>query len=70
MYCPSRPSIAEKPRVWIAKFGGTGWDLAADGKRIVTLMPVEGLGARQLQNHVIFLENFSDELQRRVPAGK
>ena len=28
--------VAEKPRVWIAKLGGTEWDLAADGKRVVS----------------------------------
>ena len=26
--------VAEKPRVWIAKLGGTQWDLAPDGKRV------------------------------------
>jgi hypothetical protein len=23
--------VAEKPRVWLAKFGGTEWDLSPDG---------------------------------------
>jgi len=26
--------------------------------------------ARQTQNHVIFLENFFDEVRRKVPTGK
>jgi hypothetical protein len=28
---------AEKPRVWIAKLGGTQWDLAPDGKRVAVV---------------------------------
>jgi len=34
------------------------------------LMAAEGPEAQQSQNHVIFLENFSDELRRRAPAAK
>jgi hypothetical protein len=45
-------------------------DLAPDGKRIVALMPVETPEAQQAQSHVIFLENFFDELRRKVPVGK
>ena len=46
-------------------------DLAPDGKRIVALMPAaETKGAQKAQNHVIFLENFFDELRRKVPMGK
>jgi hypothetical protein len=44
--------------------------LAPDGKRIVTLMTVGAPESQQPQNHVIFLENFFDELRRRVPTGK
>jgi len=33
-------------------------------------MPVETPEAQQAQNHVIFLENFFDEVRRRVPTGK
>jgi hypothetical protein len=33
-------------------------------------MPVENDAAKQTQNHVIFLENFYDELRRKVPAEK
>lgn len=46
------------------------YDLAPDGKRVVALMPVATPEAQQTQNHVIFLENFSDELRRKVPMGK
>jgi Tol biopolymer transport system component/predicted Ser/Thr protein kinase len=69
---------ADKPRVWsekrLADFGMVGtasYDLAPDGKRVAALMPVEAPGAQQAQNHVIFLENFFDELRRKVPlSGK
>jgi hypothetical protein len=30
-------------------------------------MPVETPEAQRTQNHVIYLENFADELQRKVP---
>jgi hypothetical protein len=33
-------------------------------------MPAEKPEAQQSQNHIIFLENFFDELSRQVPAGK
>jgi len=69
--------VPGKPRVWsdrrLADFGTVGfnnYDLAPDGKRIAALMPVESPEAQQTQSHVIFLENFADELQRKVPAGK
>jgi serine/threonine protein kinase/Tol biopolymer transport system component len=67
--------VAEKPRVWsdkrIADVGGLpNYGLAPDGKRIAALMPAETPQAQMAQNHVIFLENFFDELRRRVPTGK
>jgi serine/threonine-protein kinase len=67
--------VPDKPRVWsgkqLANLGIIGnYDLAPDGKRIAALMPVEGPEAPQAQNHVIFLMNFADELQRKVPSGK
>jgi len=68
--------LADKPRLWsdkrIANVGGLpNYGLAPDGKRIVALMPVEAPGEQQAQNHVIFLENFFDELRRKVPlSGK
>jgi serine/threonine protein kinase len=62
--------VAEKPRVWLSKLGGTQWDLAPDGKRMAVLTPVE-TGERPKQDHeIVFLENFFDELRRRVPLNK
>ena len=69
--------LADKPRLWSEKqIGGSvnvakNIDLAPDGKRIVALMSAtEAKGAQESQNHVVFLENFSDELQRKVPSSK
>jgi Tol biopolymer transport system component len=62
--------VADKPRVWIAKIGGTQWDLAPDGKRVVVLTPVETAEAPRQEHEVVFLLNFFDELRRRVPLGK
>ena len=50
--------------------GGINYDVAPDGKRIVALMPAEAPEAQKAQNHVIFLENFFDELRRKVPVSK
>ncbi len=67
---------ADKPRMWSEKqlggdFGGVlNVDLAPDGKRIAALMPVETAEAQKAQNHVTFLENFSDELRRKAPVSK
>jgi hypothetical protein len=44
--------------------------LSRDGKHIAALMPVETAEAQNAQSHVIFLENFSDELRRKVPVSK
>jgi Tol biopolymer transport system component/tRNA A-37 threonylcarbamoyl transferase component Bud32 len=62
--------MAEKPRVWIAKVGGTDWDLAPDGKRVLVLTPVESAEASKQEHEVVMLLNFFDELRRRVPTGK
>ena len=68
--------VADKPRVWSEKqiggsiIAGKNVDLAPDGKRIVALMPVETAEAQKAQNHVIFLENFFDEVRRKVPISK
>jgi hypothetical protein len=68
--------VADKPRLWSEKplaqtlANGSNYDLAPDGKRLVVFMPVEGPKTQQTQNHVIFLENFFDELRRKVPTGK
>ncbi len=62
--------VPEKPRVWIAKLGGTMWDLAPDGKRVIVVMPAESARAPNRDHEVVFLENFFDYLRQRAPAGK
>ncbi len=67
--------VADKARLWsekrVANRGtNPSYDVAPDGKRIAALMPVEGAEGQKPQNHLIFLENFFDELRRRVPVGK
>jgi serine/threonine-protein kinase len=64
--------VADKPRVWSEKqLGGVvnftrNVDLAPDGKRIAALMPSGTAEDQKAQNHVIFLENFFDEVSRRT----
>jgi Tol biopolymer transport system component len=67
--------VADKPRMWSEKqIGGTigtkNVDLAPDGKRVAAIMPVETAEGQKAQNHVIFLENFFDEVRRKVPVSK
>jgi Tol biopolymer transport system component len=59
--------VAEKPRVWISKLGGTAWDLAPDGKRVLVLTPAKSAEAPKQEHEVVFLENFFDYLRQRVP---
>jgi serine/threonine-protein kinase len=64
----------EKPRVWVEKqmadtqLNGYNYDIAPDGKRVVALMPAETPEAKQSRSQVVFLENFVDELKRKVPV--
>ncbi len=68
--------VAEKPRVWskqsvaLTMSGAVGaqYDVAPDGKRIVVATYAGG-SPQQDAGHVIFLENFADELQRKVPLN-
>ena len=67
--------VAEKPRLWSeAKLGGISGlrniGIAPDGKRFAAFMPAAGQESPQVQNQVVFLENFVDELRRNVPTGK
>jgi dipeptidyl aminopeptidase/acylaminoacyl peptidase len=59
--------VAGKPRVWIAKLGGTDWDLAPDGKRALVVTPAESAEAPKPEHEVVFLENFFNYLRQRVP---
>jgi hypothetical protein len=68
--------LPDNPRVWSDKqladpgVAGINYALSPDDKRIAALMPAVAGGQEQAQSHVIFLEDFFDELRRRVPAPK
>jgi hypothetical protein len=69
--------VAGKPRVWADRklVGGPAdslrnVDLAPDGKRIAALMLADVPDSQQTHSHVVFLENFFDELRLRVPRVK
>jgi Tol biopolymer transport system component/tRNA A-37 threonylcarbamoyl transferase component Bud32 len=67
--------VVEKPRVWskqnvaLALSGvvGAQYDVALDGERIA--VSTYASSTQQGTGHVIFLENFIDELQRKMPLG-
>jgi WD40 repeat protein len=62
--------VAEKPRVWIAKLGGTLFDVAPDGRRVAVLAPVAAADAPKQEHQVVLLLNFFDELRRRAPVSR
>ena len=62
--------VADKPRVWLAKYMGNSYDLSADGKRLVAIVPEHAATAPQVEHELVFLQNFFDELRRKVPVGK
>jgi hypothetical protein len=54
----------------LASLGGAlGVDLAPDGKRLLMLTAASG-SAPHAERTLIFVQNFFDELRRRVPIGK
>jgi hypothetical protein len=65
--------VTDKRRLWSEKaLANTvnfskNFDLAPNGKRVVAVMPAEG---GEAQHHVVFLENFFDELRRRAPVKR
>ena len=61
--------LAEKPRVWLAKAGGSAVELSPDGKRLVVQAQADPADSPKA-HEVVLLLNFADELRRRVPAGK
>jgi len=67
--------VAEKPRAFsethLPQLGNIRgqFDVAPDGKRVVVLTYKDG-SAQLGSSHVIFLQNFADELKRKVPVGK
>jgi serine/threonine-protein kinase len=61
--------VADKPRVWLERPGSTDFDLSPDGKRVAVVAPVAGTEGPKPEHEVAFLQNFFDELRRRVPLN-
>jgi hypothetical protein len=63
--------VPGKPRVWLDKLGlaAVAFDLAPDAKHVVVLTTATGGDAARPEHSVMFLQNFFDELRRRVPVG-
>jgi Tol biopolymer transport system component len=66
--------IADKPRLWTETrladtvLSGRNLDIAPDSKRFLALMPAGADDDQRAQSHVIFLQNFADEIGRRLAA--
>jgi hypothetical protein len=59
----------EKPRVLATTPGAApGFDIAPDG-RLLMMMPTIADGSKT-DHTLMFVQNFYDELRRRVPVGK
>ncbi len=59
--------VEEKPRVWLAKVGGVANDISLDDKRLLILSRADSTGPPQTEHVIVLVENFLDELRRRVP---
>jgi len=66
--------VPGKARVWSEKqvfyTGNLNLDLAPDGKRFAVFPMPEAAGGEQGSVDVVFLQNFLDELKRRIPGTK
>jgi Tol biopolymer transport system component/predicted Ser/Thr protein kinase len=66
--------VADKPRGWgptpVAASNVMSFDLAPDGKRLAVVTPVGSPEAPKQEHEVVFLQNFFDELRRKVPLGE
>ena len=62
--------VSEKPKVWLTTLGNAiSFDLSPDGKRVLVVTPTGG-DVPKVEHTVVFMQNFFDELRRRVPIGK
>ena len=62
--------VTDKPRTWLPTLGGAvGFDLAPDGRRVAAMIPVGSQAARS-EHTLVFVQNFFDELRRRVPVTR
>jgi serine/threonine-protein kinase len=62
--------VAEKAAVWAANARATGgFDVAPDGRCLVVAEAVAAREAPRPEHTIAFVQNFFEELRRRVPAG-
>jgi serine/threonine-protein kinase len=62
---------AGKPRVWLTSIGGAqGFDIAPDGRRLIAFVPTAPGNGPKTEHTLVFVQNFFDELRRRVPIVK
>jgi serine/threonine-protein kinase len=67
-FTSSKPQMWSEKRLVDAPF--STWDLAPDGKRLAVVLYADGTTEEEKPfTHVTVLQNFFDELKRRVPAG-
>jgi hypothetical protein len=66
--------VPAKPRLWSEKRiyypGSSNLTLAPEGKHFAVVPMPEGAGPEKGTVHVTFLQNFLDELRRRIPSGR
>jgi hypothetical protein len=62
--------VAGKPRVLFTVNGVRGIDMAADGRRLMAVVPTVIGPAPKAEHTIIFVQNFFDELRRRVPIRR
>jgi Tol biopolymer transport system component len=61
----------EKPRLWASKVTDTSdFDLSPNGKRLAVVASENIAASPKIEHDIVFLDNFFDELRRRVPIGK
>jgi serine/threonine-protein kinase len=69
-FVPGKPGVWSSARVAPGRPNTHAWDLAPDGKRVALLTPVDASDSSKQEHVVVLLQNFFDELRRRVPLGK
>jgi hypothetical protein len=62
--------VAGKARTLLMVRGARGFDVAPDGRRVMAVMPTAAGPAPQSEHTLIFVQNFFDELRRRVPVAR
>ena len=61
--------VADTPRVWLANFPGRGETFPRTASGWWRLCR-SAAAAPKAEHEIVFVQNFFDELRRRVPAGK